>query len=169
MTKKNTMTWAAFGLLFASMVVACSDSKTETPSTNISLGGKTSRGGSSAGGSSAAETGGAAEQGGATSADGGSTVAAGAPSSGGLSAAAGASSLAGAAGAGATAGATAGAPAVAGAAGQSTDCQDTTGNCYRCAASSNAQLLNHCTDNRCVAFDNKTLTKIVNGQLPPIP
>jgi hypothetical protein len=166
MTKKNIMAWATFGLLSASMLAACSDSKTESPSKPVNLGGRTGKGGSSSAGAPATEAGGAAEQGGASTADGGTATAAGAPGSGGANSAAGAGNVAGAAGAGAAAGTPSN---VAGAAGQGTDCQDTTKNCYKCPATTNSQLLNHCTDNRCVPFDNKTLTKIVNGQLPPIP
>ncbi|HEY5962307.1 MAG TPA: hypothetical protein VIV60_37380 [Polyangiaceae bacterium] len=163
MARQYWIKWATALSLAGALVAACTDDKTNKPSDNLSLGGDESTGGSGAKGGSSA-------LGGALGVAGDSTGVGGTIAQGGAMT----TTDAGAAGASVTNG---GAPSSAGAAGISNragaagqaDCVDAVKNCFKCAASSNQQILNHCTDAKCVAFDNKTLTKLVNGQLPALP
>jgi hypothetical protein len=149
MTKNFKMNWAVAAFCIAGIAAACTDDKKATPSKiDVSDGGEGSGGASSQGGTTGAS--------GNTSTTGGSTSAAG--------------STAEATGGAATG--TAGATSVAGAtgvAGAGAGCEDTTKNCYKCAPTTNAQVLRACTDATCIPFDNMTLTKIVNGTLPALP
>ena len=44
------------------------------------------------------------------------------------------------------------------------------GGCFLCIASSESQILSHCTDSTCVPFDNNRLTLLGdNGALRPLP
>ncbi len=152
MTKK-TSTWAVVALCIAGVAAACTSDKKETPSIVVNEGGDA---GATSGGTSA--KGGATSIGG-TDAAGGDTTAAGATAvatGGSATGTAGAASVAGAAN-------------LAGAAGAGTDCEDATKKCYRCAATTDNQILRHCTDATCIPFDNSTLTKMVGGKLPALP
>ncbi len=42
------------------------------------------------------------------------------------------------------------------------------GGCYACTPTDDTTLLNHCTDG-CIPFDDKRVTKVVGGKLPPLP
>lgn len=42
------------------------------------------------------------------------------------------------------------------------------GGCYACKPTDDRTLLNACTDG-CISFDNKRVTKVVNGKLPALP
>jgi hypothetical protein len=167
MAKHNWIRWAGAVSLAGALVVACESDKTDKPSNNLNLGDDSTGGTNAKGG--AAATGGALGIAGDTSTGLGGAVGEGGANTTAPVGVAGASvNLAGAPNSAGAAGASS--PVnIAGAAGQVTDCVDAVKNCYKCVAASNQQILNHCTDAKCVPFDNKTLTKLVNGQLPALP
>jgi hypothetical protein len=182
MTKTTIRRWATLSLLASGLVAACSDDNSDKPTQTINVGtggaaaAVAGQGGVVAGaGVSATGQGGAITPaaGAASSAAGVGSSAAGASSSAGASGTAGASSSAAGTSNSAAGTTSAGATNLAGAAGQ-VDCLDTVKNCYSCTTTSdrlkaNTQLLNHCTDGKCVAFDNKTLTKLSLVPAPPTP
>lgn len=150
MSKRNYLTWVTVAFLASAVAGACSSENNDKPSKNIAMAGD---GGESDGGSGATT--------GGSSSNGGSSEVAGTTSAAGVGLVA--------ENGGTPASGSSGVEAIAGSAGQGASCTDSAKNCYSCAATTNEQLLNHCTDAKCVAYDNTTLTKIVNGQLPALP
>jgi hypothetical protein len=50
------------------------------------------------------------------------------------------------------------------------DTKDASKHCYVCdAPTTDDQFLNRCTGATCTAYDNKKLTKLVDGKIPPLP
>jgi hypothetical protein len=139
--KHNLMRWAVASALVGLALPACDDSNNNpTPS-----GG--SGGSQSAGTGAKAGTGGKAGTG-AKAGTGGSVGKAGAGGKAGT----------GASGSGGSSDVDAG-PG---------DCKGAM-DCYSCKPTKNDEFLNHCTEATCNPFDNSKLTKLKNGNLPPIP
>lgn len=165
--KNTNFTWAFVALCGAAVAAACSNSDDDNkPSVNLSGGtanvaGKGS-GGSVSGGTNSGGTG-------ATPTSSATTTTTMTVSNAGAAAVGGTGNAAGSTGTG-VAGAVgiAGSTGVAGSTGTG-DCFDSAKKCYTCADSAK-QLLNHCTSATCIAFDNKTLSKLnADGSLPPLP